>query len=64
MNMQEIVSIISNIGFPIACCVMLWLRMVKQDENHKAEMKEFSTAIENNTKAIELLIKTIGDEDE
>ena len=62
--MQEIVSIISNIGFPIACCVMLWLRMVKQDENHKAEMKEFSTAIENNTKAIELLIKTIGDEDE
>lgn len=60
--MQEIVSIISNIGFPIACCVMLWLRMVKQDENHKAEMQEFSTAIDNNTKAIELLIKTIGDE--
>ena len=64
MNMQEIVSIISNIGFPIACCVMLWLRMVKQDENHKAEMQEFSTAIDNNTKAIELLIKTIGDEHE
>ena len=62
--MQEIVSIISNIGFPIACCVMLWLRMVKQDENHKAEMQEFSTAIDNNTKAIELLIKTIGDEHE
>ena len=62
--MQEIVSIISNIGFPIACCIMLWLRMVKQDENHKAEMQEFSTAIDNNTKAIELLIKTIGDEHE
>lgn len=62
--MQEIVSIISNIGFPIACCVMLWLRMVKQDENHKAEMQEFSTAIDNNTKAIELLIKTIGDGNE
>lgn len=62
--MQEIVSIISNIGFPIACCVMLWLRMVKQDENHKAEMQEFSTAIDNNTKAIELLIKTIGDDHE
>lgn len=62
--MEEIVSLISNIGFPIACCIMLWLRMVKQDENHKAEMKEFSTAIENNTRAIELLIKTIGDEDE
>lgn len=62
--MEEIVSIISNIGFPIACCVMLWLRMVKQDENHKAEMQEFSTAIDNNTKAIELLIKTIGDEHE
>jgi len=62
--MEEIVSIISNIGFPIACCVMLWLRMVKQDENHKAEMQEFSTAIDNNTKAIELLIKTIGDDHE
>lgn len=62
--MEEIVSIISNIGFPIACCVMLWLRMVKQDENHKAEMQEFSTAIDNNTKAIELLIKTIGDGNE
>ena len=62
--MEEIVSIVSNIGFPIACCVMLWLRMVKQDENHKAEMQEFSTAIDNNTKAIELLIKTIGDEHE
>lgn len=46
---MEIVDIIQNLGFPIACVVGLGLYVRELTNQHKEEVKELSTAIENNT---------------
>lgn len=43
--MEEIVQVISTVGFPIAaCCVMFWY-MNKERESHQEETKELTSAI-------------------
>lgn len=44
-----IMDLISNFGFPIACCCALFWRMIKQDEAHKEEINAMKNALENNT---------------
>lgn len=57
--MQEIVSIISNMGFPIACCILLYLNMGKQQQLHQEEIMSLSQAIDNNTLAITKLCERL-----
>lgn len=45
--------LVSNIGFPIACCIMLYIQNSKQ-------MKELTDAVNNNTTAITLLLEKLG----
>ena len=33
--MEEIVSIVSNVGFPIACVCVMFMQMKKERESHK-----------------------------
>lgn len=56
MDLTNIVSIISSVGFPIAAALGLFWYMTKQDENHKEEVKELRQAIENNTLVITRLV--------
>lgn len=59
--MEEIVSIISNVGFPIACvCVMFW-QMEKERESHKAESEKWVEAINNNTLVMEKVLEKVSD---
>ena len=59
--MEEIVSIISNLGFPIACaCVMFW-QMEKERESHKAESEKWVEAINNNTRVMEKVLEKVGE---
>lgn len=54
--MESIVSVISTVGFPIACCIgMGWYI--------NTTMKEFTKAIQNNTIAFEKLISKLTDEE-
>lgn len=53
MNVAEISQIIGSLGFPIVACVALFISNYMQNESHKEESKLFSTAITNNTIAIE-----------
>ena len=53
--MAEWVQIISNVGFPIACCVFLYMHITKQTEAHHEEINILSEAINNNTAAINQL---------
>lgn len=68
--MDEIVQLISNVGFPIACCLIMFLYVNKSQEYHKeeisnltkeykAEISELSTAINNNTSVMQSLINTL-----
>ena len=66
--MEDIVNIISNLGFPIAISVVTiafvyQLIMQEREENRKREerlMDMIRTTIENNTKAIQELNDYIG----
>jgi preprotein translocase subunit YajC len=62
MEVNEVLNIISNVGFPIAVCVVLFYYMNKQNEKHKQEIDKLSETLQGNTKVLtELctLIKTI-----
>lgn len=52
---MDIVSMISNLGFPIACVIGLALYVRELTSQHKNEVDELRTAIENNTLVISKL---------
>lgn len=60
--MADFVAIISNVGFPIACCVFLYMHMNKQTELHHQEINILSEAINNNTAAVNQLRERLKDE--
>lgn len=52
MDANTIIQLVGSLGFPIVACGALFLRMVKSDEQHKAEMDKLSEALNNNTIAL------------
>ena len=55
MDVNTIMQLVTTLGFPIVCCIALFWRMIKSDENHKEEMDKLSEALNNNTLAINKL---------
>ena len=50
MEMTDLMTAISTVGFPIAFCVMLFWYLREETKNHKEEMLELKSVIsENNT---------------
>ena len=48
--MEDMVNLIQNVGFPIACCVVMFINNTKFSEalnNLNITLKELSTRIEN-----------------
>lgn len=41
----DIVSFIKDFGFPIACCVALFIMLMKQNKAHSEEVEALRTAI-------------------
>ena len=64
LNINDIVGIIGSLGFPIVMCLLLYKRMDKQDEQHKAEMDRLTDALNNNTLALQELSIKIAKESE
>lgn len=60
MDLSTIAQLIGSLGFPIIACIMLYLRMEKQDENHRAEVSELTKAITNNTLVMQKLVDSLG----
>lgn len=58
--MDNIVNIISSVGFPIAMALLLFWYMAKQDENHKQETQSLRDAINKLEVAITALITKLG----
>lgn len=58
--MQEVITFIKELGFPIACVVALFWQNTKLNEQHKQETSTFTTAINNNTVALTELKDKIG----
>jgi hypothetical protein len=53
--MQDIVSIISTVGFPIAMCVILMWYVKDLTDKHQQETKDFTKALNDNTSVIRKL---------
>lgn len=52
MDANTIIQLVGSLGFPIVMCGALYWRMLKSDEQHKAEMDKLSEALNNNTIAL------------
>lgn len=63
MEGDTIVSLISNLGFPIAMCMLLFWYMIKEKDAHKEEMEQLRQTLADNTRILtelSTLIKTIS----
>lgn len=70
--MNDVVQIVSTLGFPIAMCIgacffikYLFDSFTKQQEEmrkeHREEVSKLQTSLDNNTLALQKLIDKIGD---
>ena len=62
MDANGIISLISNVGFPVAVCIALFFYMEKQNERHENATDKLNETVQSNTKVLtELctLIKTL-----
>ena len=72
MDVQEVLTAISTVGFPIVCCLCMgWYVKYTTDKHreeiekintqHKAEMTDVTTATNNNTIALTKLCERLGE---
>lgn len=59
--MDEIVTAISTVGFPIVCTLILLYLLVKENEQHKDEMSSIKDTIQNNTIVLSELKQLLND---
>lgn len=60
MDLTAISTLVGTIGFPIVCCLMMFKHMEKESENHKAEIKAMTTALERNTEIMTKMNETLS----
>ena len=60
MDMQAITSLISSVGFPIACCIYLIYSNNKTAEKHAEEVEKLRVTVDNNTKVMLKLCTKLG----
>lgn len=60
MDVSTITSLISSVGFPIACCIYLIYSNNKTAEKHAEEVEKLRVTVENNTKVMLKLCNKMG----
>lgn len=61
MGVEEVLAIISTVGFPILCCIYMAWYINKMDEQYKESQHQLTSIIENNTKVMTQLIDKLDD---
>lgn len=61
MGVNDVVSIISTVGFPIAACVALFWQSNQMQKQHKEEMDGVKEALNNNTLVVQKLVDKLSD---
>ena len=57
METQEILQIISNFGFPVLMCLLLFYYIKSEQKKTNETLQELKQTIDRNTTIIELFIK-------
>lgn len=52
MDITSVTQLISNLGFPIAVCCMMFWYVYKVQKSYSEDMRTLTKAIENNTIAL------------
>ena len=60
MDMSTVTSLISSVGFPIACCIYLIYSNNKTAEKHAEEVEKLRVTVDNNTKVMLKLCSKLG----
>lgn len=60
MDFSSITTIISQVGFPIACCIYLIYSNNKQNDKNAEEVEKLRQSIDNNTKVMIELKMLLG----
>ena len=58
---MDITNLISSLGFPIVCCIVLFYQNQKLMESHHQEMEKITESVNNNTLALTKLADKIED---
>ena len=59
--MEEVTTVISTVGFPIAMCILLFWYMKEQMKTHKEETDQLKTVINENNVILAGLKQLIED---
>lgn len=52
MDFSNIATLVSQFGFPIACCVAMFWFISKQESRHRDEIEAMTKALNNNTQVV------------
>lgn len=61
MNFNDITTLISSVGFPIAACCYMAYAQSKQTISHREEVNALKDALNNNTLVLQKLVDRMGD---
>lgn len=62
MDAGMVTQFISNVGFPIAACIVCFWYMDKQESRHKEETDKLADSINNNTAVMQELLNKLEKE--
>lgn len=60
MELQQILTAVSTVGFPIVACAAMFWQNHRQEERHLEESQKTNEAINNNTVALVKLTEKIS----
>ena len=61
MGVNDIINIISTVGFPIAACVALFSELDDMRMSHKEELDGVKDALYNNSLVVQKLVDKLSD---
>lgn len=59
--MQDVITAISTVGFPIVMCLVLLYEIKCMTEAHKEETNSLKDALNNNTVVLEKILTILGE---
>lgn len=62
--MQDVITAISTVGFPIVVCLVLLYEIKSMTEAHKEETNSLKDALNNNTVVLEKILTRLGEDKE
>lgn len=60
MDVTVVLQAITTVGFPIVMCLVLMWYVMKSNEYHKEETKDFTDALNRNTLVLQKLCDKLG----